>query len=351
MAGSAGDKKIAIDSPDTLLEDLAENLNQFDFVSAVRAIECRHADKPRQGAATRLTDERLRLSQRPSTAFMGTALDGFEIRERKQPYRLYCNFMGLLGTNGPLPLHYTEYADQRARHNNDPTFLEFLDLFNHRMLSLFYKAMAITDPALNQDRPDKNRFNAIVGALAGLEPAASNNRDCVPDFAKYYYAGWMGSQAKSPEGVSSMVSDYFDLSCEVREFEGDWLDLPGDALARLGSADSATQLGISVYLGRRVWSIGHKFVLSLGPLSWDDYLSFKPGGRRGRELYDLVRNYIGDEWAWDLELIIQRKEIGAVKLDGRAGLGFTSFLAQDRSRTEKIKSVKISSRALAAAVH
>ncbi|MBX2885888.1 MAG: type VI secretion system baseplate subunit TssG [Granulosicoccus sp.] len=352
MSCPIGDKTIAIDSPtapdapDSLLPQLTDDLHQFDFVSVIRALECRHLDKPRQGYATRLADEKLRLSQRPTTGFQGRALESFEIQEKKLPYRLYCNFFGLLGSNGPLPLHYTEYADQRTRHHNDPTFQEFLDLFHNRMLSLFYKATVMLDPAINHDRPASSRFVSILGSLSGRESASARNRDTVPDYAKLYYAGWMGNQAKSPEGISSMVSDYFSVGCSVKEFVGDWLPLPASSLAKLGRSRSEHQLGVSLYIGRRVWSIGHKFVVSLGPLNWEEYLSFRPGSARARELRDLIRNYVGDEWAWDLEFIIQRNEVEALKLDRQCRLGFSSFLAQNLESGQQTRSVKVNSQTL-----
>lgn len=62
------------------------------------------------------------------------------------PARLEQFFFGLGGPNGPLPLHLTEYMRERQRNHADPTSKRFLDVFHHRLLSLFYRAWAEARP-------------------------------------------------------------------------------------------------------------------------------------------------------------------------------------------------------------
>ena len=53
--------------------------------------------------------------------------------------RMVINFMGLVGPSGVLPLYYTELIVERIR-QKDRAMLNFLDIFHHRMTSLFYQA-------------------------------------------------------------------------------------------------------------------------------------------------------------------------------------------------------------------
>ena len=99
----------------------------FDFYQALRRIETLHAAKPRLGRAPRPIDEPVRLAQEPSLAFPISALSAFEAAKGNRPPRLFVRFFGLLGPNGPLPLHLTEFVRERILHERDRTFARFLD--------------------------------------------------------------------------------------------------------------------------------------------------------------------------------------------------------------------------------
>lgn len=322
------------------LEELSDKVATAEFVAAVRLLECAEPEKPGIGYASRLRDEPVRLSQHVSLAFLGNELADIEHSSGAHPYRLYCNFMGLLGSNGPMPIHYTEHAMQRAAHHNDPTFREFIDMFNHRMLSLFYRAIAEADPAINLDRGDRSRYSDYVSAIGGNLSATREQRDSLPDGARFNFAGWLGARTRSPSGMQSLISSYFGLSCEIFEFIGDWLPIPPEERLRLGSGQSNSELGVSTYAGSRVWSISHKFRIRIGPMSWEQYRVFRPGGERNQELRDLVKSYHGDELDWDLELVLGQGEARRMSLDGTQQLGFSWLLSSSRLEGKSLSAIK-----------
>ena len=132
------------------------------------------------------------------------------------PPRLAVNFFGLFGPNGPLPLHLTEYARNRLRAESDPTLVRFIDLFHHRMLTLFYRVWAAAQPTVSFDRPETDRFALYVGSLFGLGMPSLRNRDAFPDLARLHYAGQLACQTRHPDGLNAMISDYFVDSCSPR---------------------------------------------------------------------------------------------------------------------------------------
>ena len=216
----AGEHRTEIDTVEQTVSKMSEQICSFDFVAAVRLLECASRDKPRVGEAVRVKDDIVRFSQNVGLGFRGNALQSLTQSKGSQSHRLHVNFLGLLGSHGPMPLHYTEYADQRARHHNDPTFKEFLDLFNHRMLSLFYRASVQFDPAVMFDRPGNNVYEEFLGALSGLLPESSADRDSVSEATKRHYPGWFSCTAKSPDGITALVNDYFDLPVVVKGVGG-----------------------------------------------------------------------------------------------------------------------------------
>lgn len=306
--------------------EILEDITGAEFVAAVRLLECIQTDKPRLGKASRLKDEPVRLSQHPSLGFQPGSLGKLESTEGVHRYRLFCHCIGLLGSNGPLPIHFTEHALQRAAHFNDPTFREFVDLFNHRMLSLFYRSIAETDPAINLDRNTDNHYAAFVASIGGFLPEAAANRDSLPAATRYNFAGWLGSRSNCPEGLIAIIGGYFRLPCKVQEFIGGWLRMPDESLTRLGGDRNDSSLGVTTYLGRKVWSISHKIRIKLGPMTWQDYLAFAPTQKNNTALQELVLSYLGDEIDWDLHLELKPGESRRCKLDRQCRLGFNSWL-------------------------
>lgn len=326
---------------DRRIEAIAERIAELDLISAIRWIDACFPDAPRPGAALGIADEPLRLSQPVKLGFNATSLASLAPRKGRargrHDWRLQCNWLGLFGSNGALPMHFTEYADRRTRHHADPTFREFLDLFNHRVIGLFYGASVQFDPVVNGDKPGSNVFEGFLGAVAGRLPDAAHGRDALADRYPAFQAGWFGARSRTPDGLQALVGEYLGLPCRVQEFVGGWLALPSECRVRLGRPDgtqpsgrTSVALGRSSLIGRRAWSIGHAMTLRLGPLDRDDYRSLRPGGARARLLHDLVRNYLGDELDWSVELELDPTVSEPLRFDGRAVLGFTSWLGDRR---------------------
>ena len=325
MAGT--DRKTAYDLAQ-LFETIKDKPHEFGFFAVLRLIECLYPERPRIGTSTRPVDDPIRLGQDPAMSFESASLTRFEAAEDTRPHRLTVRFLGLLGPNGPLPLHLTEYAQERLRQHGDRTFVRFLDIFHHRMLSLFYRAWANNEPTVSFDRPESDRFCDYVGSMAGLGMSALRKRDDIPDLTKFYYCGRLSCQTKCAEGLLDILSDYFELQVRIDQFVGEWLMLPSRNICRLGLDPANGTLGRSVMVGLRVWGCQHKFRITLGPLSFGDYESLLPVGSRIGRLVALVRNYIGDELAWEVRLVLRQPEVPAMRLGGGCRLGWSTWLGQ-----------------------
>lgn len=327
-----------------LIEELAKDASRFDFFEAVRLIECINSDKPRFGTSVKAADDAVRFSQEPELEFPATAVDYYSPSGAGagKP-RLAVNFFGLFGPNGPLPLHLTEYARERQRHHHDPTFVRFVDVFHHRMISLFYRAWANSRPEVQYDRPQTDRFAFYVGAMLGISGAPFQNRDALIDRGKLFYSGHYAAQTKHPEGLQSIISDIFKVPVRIAEFVGEWMDIRSREQTRLGWSPEICSLGSSVVIGASVWGCQHRFRVLLGPLHLSLYLALLPGGALLPELVAIVRNYIGDELVWDAQLILDKTEVPeelalgkpetstANSMDGDAQLGWSMWLGPRNS--------------------
>jgi len=138
-----------------------------DFFALVRRIDSLRPQAPRTGQALRPAQEALRFAQPPELDFAPAPLSRLELRDDAAP-RLSVRFFGLLGPHGPMPLHFTEYVRERVHQHGDGAAAHFLDLFHHRLLSLFYAAWAQAQPVVHADRPGDDRYRVWLGAAAGL---------------------------------------------------------------------------------------------------------------------------------------------------------------------------------------
>jgi type VI secretion system protein ImpH len=241
-------------------------------------------------------------------------------------------FFGLFGANGPLPLHLTEFARERSRRTpSDRALVRFLDMFHHRLLSLFYRAWAEAQPTVSLDRPDHDPFGRWVGSVAGYGTASLKGRDSVPDGARLAAAGILGRSVHGAEGLERILNDFFRVPVRVHQWQPHWMRLPEEARSRIGLRAQPAKLGESAVVGARVWDCQTRFRVEIGPLSLAEYERFLPGGESMRRLRDWVLNYVGYELSCEMHLVLKRAEVPKVKL-GRAGaLGWTSWLGTRRA--------------------
>jgi type VI secretion system protein ImpH len=308
----------------TPLEALRSDPRRFSLFAALRLLEQTYSASPRLGDARKAGDEVLRLGHTPHLTFATSDVADYE--ETARGGRLEQHSFGLFGPNGPLPVHLTELAFERRHHAEDATVIDFLNIFQHRLISLFYRAWANSDPATSFDRPASDRFAMYVGAVFGLAPDPARDRDGVPDHAKLYRAGRFSQQTRSGEGLEAILSDYFDVQAVVREFCGAWLAAPRELRLRLGRDADAATLGEGAFLGRATWQCQHKFEMVLGPVSLERLETFLPGRHGLRELSALVRLYTNDEWTWQLRLLLLPADIPGIRLGTAGRLGWTTWL-------------------------
>ncbi len=312
----------------SLFEELAREPFRFGFFPTLRFLECAFRDKPRVGSSVRLADDPIRLAQEPSLAFAPATLSTFEPGSEDAAPRLSVFFLGLFGPNGPLPLHLTEYARSRQRNSDDPTFARFADVFHHRMLSLFYKAWAISQPTVSLDRPEEDRFGTYVASLIGLGMRELRDRDALPDHAKLHFAGHLSCQTKHRSGLRSFLRAFFEIPVDIEPFIGQWLRLPHRNRCRLGESRATGVLGETLIVGSHIWDCQQRFRIFMGPMGIEEYRGFLPGSEEGsiERLIAAVRNYLGDELAWDVRLILRKEEVPPLRLGEMAQLGWTTWL-------------------------
>ena len=304
---------------------------RFDLFNALRRAEREHPDKPRVGDARTLAEEFVIVAQNPYMEFPASTLEGAEIDSAGR-LRLVARFLGMFGPQGALPLTTTEenYLWLRER---DDAFTRFVDIFQRRFLSLFFRAWADPRPIAQNDRPLEDRFRTYIGAMIGVGTPPFRDADSLSDFAKMEFAGLIAPKAKSASRLRSLIAGLFNVKVEIDEFVGSWLKFEADECSRLGAAQS--RLGADCILGASSFSVNDKFRIRVFVQDFAQYERFLPGSDLARQIGDAVFLYLGDEFDWDMELAIPAGEITAVRLGQGVKLGWTSWMAPNWSRTDQ----------------
>lgn len=308
------------------LERLDAQPHRFTLFAALRLLEQCFPTQPRLGESRRAADEPVRIGQTPSLSFAPSDVAGFQPPASEGPARLEQYSFGVFGPNGSLPVHLTEYAYERWRQREDATFADFVNLFQHRLISLFYRAWAEAEPTASFDRPESDRFREYLGALLGLGTPSARSRDAAPDRAKLSRVAHFAPQPRSADGLESVLADYFGLTVEVRQFVGEWMDVPRELFCRAGGDPACASLGLTAALGALSWQCQHKFEIVIGPIALASFADLLPGSRGLAELAALVRLYTGDEWSWQLRLLLRDLEVPGVRLGSAGQLGWTTWL-------------------------
>lgn len=309
----------------THIERLTESPEKKHIFHAFRVVESAFPESPRIGNSRRPREDKVRFGQAAELNFPASTLAGFVPPQGDKPGRMTNRFFGLFGPQGPLPLHLTEYARERQRHQRDPTFVGFADMLTHRMMTLLFRAWRSGQPAPSFDRGDNDSFEHKIAALAGSSGETMRKQDDFPDLARRHFTGLLSQGPKNAEGLVSIVASFFGARVHIEQFVGCWLELEPDDRWQLGARAA---LGRTTSIGDRVWSRGTKFRLKIGPLSLAEYERLLPGGSSLKRLRSIVRSYVGDALDWDVNLILKAEEKPDAILGQTVRLGQTGWIGQ-----------------------
>ena len=287
--------------------ELRERPGLFDFFQAVRIMLRLSGDREAVGTFARPQNEAIRFGAHNSLAFPPTEISTIDW-DGAVP-RMTVNFMGLTGPQGVLPYCYSELVTQRLR-DRDRSMAAFFDIFNHRMISLFYQAWEKHRSAVAYERDGEDRLSRYLMCLVGLGTGGLQHRLVVRDESLIYYTGLLSLQPRSASGLRQILEDYFGVPADVEQFVGAWQSLDPSNQCVFEDGDSySEQLGVGVVVGDEIWDQQSRIRLMLGPLTAEQYLGFLPAGAASAPLRDLVRFFCGSDLEVEVQLVLRRDEV------------------------------------------
>lgn len=313
-----------------LMEQLHSEAGSFQFFQAVRLLERIYSSRASVGRDNDPKEETVRFASHISLNFPPSEINKIifpDPESAEKAAQMTVSFMGLAGPVGMLPNYYTEMLIDRRR-NKDHTMADFLDIFNHRLISLFYRAWKKYRFAVNYERSSEDILTEYLFNLIGMGTRGLRGRLSVPDKGLLLYAGLIAQRPHSASAMASILSDYLQIPVTIVPFAGQWLKLSTTDFTRIGRANN--RLGVNTIVGERVWDQQSKYRVRFGPLTFKKFSALLPVGTAHRAAIDLNRYLAGQEYDFDMQLVLSAAEVPACRVtnDKQNGmlLGWTTWL-------------------------
>lgn len=310
---------------------------RFGFFQVVRLLRrlAQLAGRGGRGPAA----EPVRFRTPLSLAFPASEVDSLEFAKTETTGRdapiadVTVNFMGLTGPLGALPSHYTEMLIERQVRHRDRTPRDFFDLFNHRLIALFWRAWEKYHFYVGVEEGRKEGFSRYLLDIVGMGTAGLQNRlrgehTGLPDRALAYYAGILGQRPYAAKSIERVLGDFLDAPARVEPLGGQWLRLPEREQTRLGRQQC--RLADEAVLGDRVWDRQSTLRLVVGPVDRRKFDALLPPGHLHRALIEFLRFFAGVAHDLEIRVVLRKDDVPACEIGGGAAaplLGWNTWIA------------------------
>jgi type VI secretion system protein ImpH len=297
-----------------LIARLEADATRFEFFQAVRLLE-RLAPESQVGTSTPCDHECVRFASEVSLSFPSSPVARVERAgsDESLGFRMEVRFFSLLGASGVMPHHYTVMAIERRSRERDTGLASFLDLFNHRLLSLFYRAWSRSRLAASHESPQgQDLFREMLLSLIGLQGRAYERRGVVSEEALLAYAGLLADHKRRAFSLETMLSDYLGVAAQLIQFDGKLVDVPAEWRTRLGVQNA--RLGADCVAGSRVVDAAGRFRVRLGPVDLQRYLRLITEGDMLAEASHIISLFAGAQFEFEIQPILRAADVPAWQL-------------------------------------
>lgn len=303
---------------------------EYEFFQAVRLLGRIFPERKQVGTTARPAEECARFvtfanggdfkQSQLAMAFPASPIHDIQSRQdSSEPVQMVIAFMGLTGTQGVLPLCYTELLLE-TKAAKDNSLAAFLDLFNHRLVSLFYRAWEKHRPAVlyeiaasRKQQPDP--LTQYLFDLIGMGTRGLHGRLGISDESLLLYAGLIAQRPHSASALRGILRDYFGMPVEIDQCIGSWYELEDADRCYLSEELERNQLGVGSFIGDEVWDQQARFRLRVGPVDLERFKEFLPDTRPMEKFVGLTRFLVGQSMVFDVQVFLHAEEVPYFRLD------------------------------------
>lgn len=321
---------------DALIREVSRDPGHHGFFVVMRELERLTGEGYRWGDSKSPEEDPVRVSQNLSLAFEGREIAAVHSGSSGQPPRILQNIITLVGSAGPMPLHFAEMVRERELNSGDPVLARFLDVILHRIFTLYYRAWSLNraEVSANHSPQDDGLLKAIL-SMIGIGVEILNSESPIDPRSIAARLGPLSRSTRGPRDLEDHLSHYFDVPVRVQSFLPCVSKISESGRWRLRRYErgSTMRLGAGVPIGKTTISLSERFMVVIGPLDRDDYARFLPGGRSRARLEEWIRLYVGTGFDWDVQLYMKTDCASQWRLckdDQRGGLRRDIWLGRGR---------------------
>jgi type VI secretion system protein ImpH len=346
----AGEERPAADPVDDIAAKIAAQARRYNFFGAVALLERLSPGAPRVGGLGPVIEEAIRFRHDPTMTFSPSDVSAIDVVEKpvdptndlspnRVVYEIMTTFLGLTGAATPLPLYFAE--EVASEDPDQPSQRQFLDIFHHRILSLFYRMRAryaFTSEFLTDGT---DAWSRRVLAIAGVDAYEGQRNSLLPTWRLLRLAPLLTTRARTARNLQLALQDIFGDTLDgggvdVEQFVGRWVDIEERQRMRLGVVN--TVLGKDTTLGVKIFDRGGKIRVVLGPLNEKTFRRFTPDGDQLPLVREVVGLFCRDELECDVEIVLGGDAAPRFKISSKDGsrLGSDTWLGQRREETRMV---------------
>ncbi|WP_118988133.1 type VI secretion system baseplate subunit TssG [Photorhabdus sp. CRCIA-P01] len=308
-----------------LVQQLAPDISGFNFYRFCQLLESRRDERPPLGSTLSPDDDPIRFRPHPGTDFPASELRNAEWDEtqREQPPTVRTTFLGLYGVDSPLPTVYLDDIVLRCEGYEGVT--DFLDIFNHRMMTQYYRIWRkYSYPATYQPGGKDETSQCLLG-LIGLGIPGSQQQVATPVSRFLALLGTMRLPTRTAEGVIELVRLLAPLT-QAKVTPHDRRRVRLTQPARL-NRHLPVQLSQRPVLGKMGTDVNSQMVLALYTDDAEEAQGWLPQRELHTDLLVLLRVYLGWRCGVRLHLTLPKRLLPPAQLGKqRVRLGRTGVL-------------------------
>ncbi|MCX8617303.1 type VI secretion system baseplate subunit TssG [Gilliamella sp. B2923] len=324
-----------------LMQMLEKNLPKINFYRFCQLLEQLYDKEPSLGRFESPVSDPLRFAPSVDMSFPASELKCIE----KSPYlnrptTVRTRFLGLYGVDAVLPLGLLDNIIRREE--NYQAMTDFLDIFNHRVITQFYRIWLKYHYPASYLSGGRDPISQCLFGLIGLGIKGTSKQIGTPLSRFFALLGTMSQKTRTAQGVAGLIRLLVeDAKVDVIEFYPIWQSI--DKPAKLGG-QGQQKIGLDggAILGSRFKECNQCIHIIITPQHENQITDLLPDGQTFHDILALLRVYLGYQVDAKITLRIKRKFLPKSQLtSNNSRLGLTASFTKTNTNKDAIEDVLV----------